>query len=407
MKLVMPTITIALMLLMGMNVVAETVSIALGTGWNLISFPVEPVDSKASTVFSTIEGKYAAVYTYDVGTGNYKAYVPGDSSSTLQKIDTGRGYWVYMNSPAELSVAGEAAHGPIDLIAWWNMSGFNSVSKLPAKEAFKSVEGNLTAVYAYKNSSGQYLAYIPPSGGELTEIKPGDGLWIYANKASKWTVPQPTPTPSPNGKVLFDVDLTKGNAGGGQVIGGVWDNGWRVTDNNQRIVWDAGYNIANGYFEVTFTMKGEAVNLGGVKIDWVGIFQSKAISQNVDCGDVFYLRTGAPNFRFSQIKVFPTNKDGTGAKATTCRINEWIQSWGEVADWKTDDKTVMTVRLEWKNGEAFVIDTKGQTATCAAKCMKEINKLRYAYVGGDTYSDLSLKGLRILKIKLVDYGAAN
>jgi hypothetical protein len=388
-------------LILTINSMAEVVSIKLAEGWNLISLPVLQSDLNVQSVFSSIEGRYDAIYSYDSQDADYKAYMPGDSSNTLKNVEAGRGYWIYMNSPADLTLQGNVSTLPVELVEGWNLTGLNSITTLSITDALKSVEGSISSLYAYRTALGRYLSFVPPDTDEIKEMIPGEGYWIYATSAMSWTLSQKS---SQGEKVIFEVDLTKGSAGSGTVTGGTWDNGWRVTNNNQRIVWDAGYNITNGYFEVTFTQKGEAVNLGGLKVDWVGIFQSKAISQNVDCGDVFYLRTGAPNFRFSQIKVFPTNKDGTGAKATTCRINEWIQSWGEVSDWKTDDRTVMKVKLEWKNGEAYVHDTLGKVATCmAGRCMKEVNKLRYAYVGGDTYSDLSLKGLRITRIKLVDY----
>lgn len=54
--------------------------------------------------------------------------------------------------------------------------------------------------------------------------------------------------------VVFDTDLTKGSAAfKGVVRGGKWDRGWRVTGNDQRLVWDAGYPIRNGYFEFWLT----------------------------------------------------------------------------------------------------------------------------------------------------------
>ena len=50
-----------------------------------------------------------------------------------------------------------------------------------------------------------------------------------------------------------DLDLTRGNAGAGEVTGGEWTNDWmRTGAMGERIVFDAGRPIANERFEVTF-----------------------------------------------------------------------------------------------------------------------------------------------------------
>jgi len=59
---------------------------------------------------------------------------------------------------------------------------------------------------------------------------------------------------SPEERVIFDIDLTRGSAGSGAVTGGTWDRGWKCTAvKGERIVFDAGRPIANGRIEATFT----------------------------------------------------------------------------------------------------------------------------------------------------------
>src|SRR5205823_4036367 len=94
-------------------------------------------------------------------------------------------------------------------------------------------------------------------------------------------------------QVLLDVDLTQGSAGAGEVTGGKFDGGWRVTSKDgQRIVWDAGRPLANGYFEVSYTMAKPPHPADGkrVKIDWVGLHEGPLLDQDKYVGDIFYAR---------------------------------------------------------------------------------------------------------------------
>ena len=70
------------------------------------------------------------------------------------------------------------------------------------------------------------------------------GLTVTAISGRSFTGRAPEPGTE---RVLFDVDLTTGQPGGGKVSGGAWDRGWKTTGaKNERIVFDAGKPIENG-----------------------------------------------------------------------------------------------------------------------------------------------------------------
>jgi hypothetical protein len=227
------------------------------------------------------------------------------------------------------------------------------------------------------------------------------GLFIAAGLRSHFTAGAAGMNDA-KAQVVFDVDLTKGDAGKGVVKGGAWDKGWRVTGDDQRIVWDAGYPVRNGALEVHFTMSqphNSPPNTG--KINWVALYENEVINHHNKRGDIFGLRAGEPRARWSKLKAWV--EDGGGQ-----RVHNWEQPWGEVGDWTTDDKTVMTVKLEWKNGEGAVYDVRGRKADCK-DCKGQLDRLRYVVIGGDTLlppgatTPASLKGARYLRVKLVDY----
>lgn len=204
------------------------------------------------------------------------------------------------------------------------------------------------------------------------------------------------PLPALPEKVLFEIDLTTGNAGPGQATGGSWEGGWRVAAKDDRIVFDAGHPIANGYLEASFTMNRAPHGASSQKLQWIGLHEDASLSQSAHAGDIFYARAGDPKYKWSRLKAGGKKFDDT----------EWENSVGDPGDWVTDDKTVQTVKLEWRGGQAIFHDSKGRSHACSKKICGgrfPIDRLRYAFLGGDKYGDGSLIGIRFTKVKLVEY----
>jgi hypothetical protein len=399
------TIVLLAVLFVATIVRADTTTISLGAGWNLISLPLKPSDTNISAVMSSISGKYAAIYAYDSASASYKSYIPGASSNTLSTVELGRGYWVFMNSASTLTVNGTPTSEGVALTIGWNLVGYNSTTERPIGAALNSVNNMVTAVYAFNNAANSYEGYAPPLNA-LSTMSPGRGYWIYATGNATWTLPatNPSPTPTPGSPgVVFDIDLTKGPSSlppQAKVVGGTWDNGWRVTGGTkvdpQRIVIDAGYALSHGILEASFTMNQSPVQDG--KRNYVGIHENAHLHQSLEpFGDILYARSGKPEYRFSKIKAFVKKWDHT----------EFEESIGALNDWVTDDKYVHNVKFEWGNGTATFTGPKGTKLTCPkSKCgispELTLDKLRYVFLGSDEYTGISLKGLRFLKVKLTD-----
>jgi hypothetical protein len=207
------------------------------------------------------------------------------------------------------------------------------------------------------------------------------------------------PEPAFREEVVLDVDLRTGSAGSGQITGGRWDGGWRVTSRNgERIVFDAGRPLAAGYLEVSYTMSKPPHAAPAAKINWVGLYQDPVLSQEQSGGDIFYARAGDSGYKFARIKAYGRKFDKS----------EWENDVGRVDDWILDDTTVQTVRLEWKGGRAIFHDSRGKAHTCPKKrCSPRfpIDRLRYAVLGSDRYTGVSLEGIRFLHVRLVSYAA--
>ena len=82
-------------------------SIALLSGWNLVSLPAQPANTTIATVLSGITGAYEVVWGYPGQ--SWKVYDPNDpDGSTLTTMEAGKGYWIKMTSAETLSVSGAA-----------------------------------------------------------------------------------------------------------------------------------------------------------------------------------------------------------------------------------------------------------------------------------------------------------
>jgi hypothetical protein len=211
------------------------------------------------------------------------------------------------------------------------------------------------------------------------------------------TAPDNSQSPIKPGRdgVLFDVDLTKGLAGRGKVVGGKWDKGWRVTGETDHIIWDPGYNVKNGYLEIWATMKGK-VSETPVKAHWVSLHGHPSLSE---APEYWHLRTGGAGYKFSKLRI--KGRAETGSSRCEKSVGEWTE-------WPSDDKTIIHVKMEWKDGVPTYTDGKGNTAQCVDghNGKLKINQFRYAVIGRDNYRETTnIKGMRFLRVKMVDYDA--
>jgi hypothetical protein len=159
-------------------------TLPLGTGWNLISTPIEPSDTSITKVFSPVISNIGAIYAYS--NGAYKGYIPGASSNELTEFKSGLGYWVLANNSTSLKLTGAEANSSIPLVSGWNLVGYNSLNPKPVSEALSGISGKYTAVYGYDNASGNYKGYIPNGQSDLSTLEPGKGYWVLASQNTNW-----------------------------------------------------------------------------------------------------------------------------------------------------------------------------------------------------------------------------
>jgi hypothetical protein len=81
---------------------AATGTIALATGWNLISLPASPTSTDPGTLLGGIMSSVSIVWGYS--NGQWSCYPAQQGITPLTKMTTGNGYWIQMSAPATLTI---------------------------------------------------------------------------------------------------------------------------------------------------------------------------------------------------------------------------------------------------------------------------------------------------------------
>lgn len=166
--------------------------INLGTGWNLISYPLvkEPPNNAIATVLASISPAVNAVWYYDTSVvpAVWKTWSPGNPTPTLTTFDDGKAYWIDMAAPLTLVVTGTVQPVPpagpraYAVAAGWNMVGYKSatdpVTLRTTTVYLGAVETNVQRMYRFDNTTQAYV--LVNKGDNWT---PGWGLWISTTTA--------------------------------------------------------------------------------------------------------------------------------------------------------------------------------------------------------------------------------
>jgi hypothetical protein len=331
-------------------------------------------------LFDRDEGNW---FVYDVGIAQRYEGHQGTIHAGLS-APQGQGIFTWDRNCGQWSDLTLDGHTPMSMRLLWK----------DGQGVFTDVKGN-----EYRSQQGLLhdLRYVALGGGSRGSTIGVTFLKLRVTDLDKSVAPKKA-----RRHVIFEVDLTKGPAAlptQSHVLGGQWQQGWQATGKNQRIVFDPGYQIHNGALEVTVARE-KVEDIGGDKIDIMGIFEEPSMDHSDAHGDSLLLRIGEAEIE--------KRVQGTIKAFTKERIPEhWGQIWeerfGKSTDWVMDGKTPQTLRFEWKEGTCLFTDITGKTRYCPNNANGQMNNLRYVALGGDRYNDAaSMRGMRFLKMKLID-----
>jgi hypothetical protein len=173
---------------------SEKVELSLVKGWNFISFPKVPAPSDMATIM-TNAADARIIWAYDSPSQTWKKWTPaGGMRNTLSSLETGDGYWVYMNASGliDLSEWEDPPSNRVLLSRGWNLVGYLGRDNAAATTELRGTTGGWSAVWNW--TAGQWygkhhsIPTLPAPIQPLTTFNQGKAYWIRieASTASDW-----------------------------------------------------------------------------------------------------------------------------------------------------------------------------------------------------------------------------
>lgn len=176
----------------------------LHPGFNLVSFPIEPLSTDIADVLASVAGHFSSVYWWDSTAGpgeNWKAYLSQGVGSTLRSLGRNQGFWINITTtePVAFTIDG-TAEGTTSTAMYaatggWNLVGYPSgrPADLPDALLNGSAGAECTLVYAYRagDEEDPWKVYDPDApawANDLTAMSPGWGYWVKTGSDWTWEV---------------------------------------------------------------------------------------------------------------------------------------------------------------------------------------------------------------------------
>ena len=162
-------------------------SVTLQPGLNLLSFPITPIGSSITSVLSSIDPWYRAVWTYDPATGTWKTWHRGEPANSLNVLDLKMGFWVEITgtAPQVLTVQGvPPTVTSIGLARGYNLVGFPSAQTGVSVASVKAATG-ATMIVGFSPTAGPGYTRIMADSDILVA---GNGYYLYVPAVATWTV---------------------------------------------------------------------------------------------------------------------------------------------------------------------------------------------------------------------------
>jgi hypothetical protein len=153
--------------------------ISLSGGWNFISLPVTPSNPSIDTVLSGISSHVRIVWGFDNLTKVWKKWIPGGDHNSLDTMEGGKGYWLYLDSGATLVVSGSPG-GSLSLTPGWNLVGYSGTDNTALSTALNSISSKWESMWAWSQGlwSMKHAIYEGLPLSVLDHLHPDRAYWI-------------------------------------------------------------------------------------------------------------------------------------------------------------------------------------------------------------------------------------
>jgi hypothetical protein len=176
-------------------------NLTLTEGWNLISIPLDPLETSPEDTLASLSGGYDQVFAYQgcVPGDPWLKYIPGGPPqfNTLTSMDAEHGYWLNTTDPGVdiLNVSGSLpVTTTINLCTGWNLIGYASWNEKPVEDVLDSIAGKFDLMYTFDaaDTVDPWKKFDPsaanPITNDLTTMKPWSGYWINITDPASLTI---------------------------------------------------------------------------------------------------------------------------------------------------------------------------------------------------------------------------
>lgn len=175
---------------------AETQSLSLRAGWNLISLSVQPTHTDPAAVFADAvrSGALESIWAYDSQSGEWSGFPAMVGVAPLSAVRPGVGYWVKLKVSMSVGIVADDAQlpeAPSHLIAGWTLVGFPTSAPIEYERISRGLP--VRQIWTYDAAARRFRGVIlSPDGGEssnplredFTTLEAGKGYWILSGDAA-------------------------------------------------------------------------------------------------------------------------------------------------------------------------------------------------------------------------------
>jgi hypothetical protein len=176
------TLILIVFLLLPVHSSAGSDTVNFNSGWNFVSFPVQLGGVQVETLTKDISSNLRVIWGYDNAQKMWVKYngQGAGGQNTLATIESGKGYWVYMDTPATLTVTGgSASPQTITTYRGWNLIGHTGVDNLAIDGGLMGILGKWTSLWGWEGGTWKLKV---PSGHDVPSTIPQLSLF-NTNKA--------------------------------------------------------------------------------------------------------------------------------------------------------------------------------------------------------------------------------
>jgi hypothetical protein len=169
--------------------------ISLTPGWNFISLPKVPQAVAIATVLASVSPKVRIVWGYDNEHQVWKKWQRGDQAPSLTTMETGKGYWIYMEAAGDIDMTAWNVMPPgtlTHLYTGWNLTGYTGTEGRDVDDGLNGISGVWSIVWGWANGiwygKHETIQTLPAPIQPLMTFDHGKAYWIKVKSgmAADW-----------------------------------------------------------------------------------------------------------------------------------------------------------------------------------------------------------------------------